>query len=205
MKFYNSVGPNPHVVRMFMAEKGLDIPVQQIDLMKGENRQPPYAEKINTAGQMPALELDDGTTVCEITAICEYLEEIQPEPVLIGATPKERAETRMWTRRIDLNIVEPLTSGFRAAEGRPLFESRFRLVRVEAAEDLKAIAKDKLLWLDGQMEGRIFVCGDRFSLADILLYCFLAFGAQVGQPLPSDAKWLPVWFEKVKERPSASA
>lgn len=205
MKFYNSVGPNPQVVRMFMAEKGLDIPRQQVDLMKGENRQPPYAHKVNVAGQMPALELDDGTIVCEITAICEYLEEIAPQPVLIGATPAERAETRMWTRRIDLNIVEPLTGGFRAAEGRPLFESRFRLVRPEAAEDLKAIAKDKILWLDGLMDGRDFVCGDRFSLADILLFCFLAFGTQVGQPLPAEAKWLPAWFERVKSRPSATA
>jgi len=205
MKFYNSVGPNPQVVRMFMAEKGLDIPRQQIDLMKGENRLPPYAEKVNVAGQMPALELDDGTVICEITAICEYLEEISPQPSLIGTTPEERAETRMWTRRIDLNIVEPLASGFRAAEGRPLFESRFRLVRAEAAEDLKAIARDKILWLDGLMDGQTYVCGDRFTLADILLFCFLAFGAQVGQPLPAEAGNVSAWFERVKARPSAAA
>lgn len=205
MKFYNSVGPNPHVVRMFMAEKGLDIPQQQIDLMKGENRQPPYAETVNVAGQMPALELDDGTVICEITAICEYLEEIAPQPALIGTTPEARAEVRMWTRRIDLNIVEPLTGGFRAAEGRPLFEPRFRLVRAEAAEDLKAIARDKILWLDGLMADKTYVCGDRFTLADILLFGFLAFGAQVGQPMPTEAKHLPAWFERVKARPSAAA
>ena len=205
MKFYNSVGPNPHVVRMFMAEKGLNIPQQQVDLMKGENRQPPYAEKVNVAGQMPALELEDGTVICEITAICEYLEEVSPQPSLIGITPEERAETRMWTRRIDLNIVEPLAGGFRAAEGRPLFESRFRLVRAEAAEDLKAIARDKILWLDGLMEGRAYVCGDRFTMADILLFCFLAFGAQVGQPLPAEARNVSAWFERVKARPSAAA
>ena len=111
----------------------------------------------------------------------------------------------MWTRRIDLNIVEPLAGGFRAAEGRPLFESRFRLVRAEAAEDLKAIARDKILWLDGLMEGRAYVCGDRFTMADILLFCFLAFGAQVGQPMPAEAKHLPAWFERVKARPSAAA
>lgn len=205
MKFYNSVGPNPHVVRMFMAEKGLEIPTQQVDLMKGENRQPPYAEKVNVAGQMPALELDNGTTICEITAICEYLDEVHPEPPLIGTTAEERAETRMWTRRVDLNIVEPLTSGFRAAEGRALFESRFRLVRPEAADDLKAIAKDKILWLDGLMAGKTYICGERFTLADILLFCFLAFGAQVGQPLPAEAKNVGAWFERVKARPSASA
>lgn len=205
MKFYNSTGPNPHVVRMFMAEKGLDIPVQQVDLMKGENRQPPFNQKINVSGQLPALELDDGSVICEIIAICEYLEEIAPEPSLIGTTAEERAETRMWTRRIDLNIVEPLGGGFRAAEGRAIFESRFRLIRAEAADDLKAIARDKILWLDGLMEGQDYVCGDRFSLADILLFCFLIFGARVGQPMPAEAKHLPAWLERVKARPSAAA
>nr|MBW0152395.1 glutathione S-transferase C-terminal domain-containing protein [Phenylobacterium sp.] len=90
-------------------------------------------------------------------------------------------------------------------EGRPLFESRFRLVRAEAAEDLKAIARDKILWLDGLMDGQTYVCGDRFTLADILLFCFLAFGAQVGQPLPAEARNVSAWFERVKARPSAAA
>ena len=173
--------------------------------MAGENRRPPYADKVNVAGQTPALELDDGTVVCEVTAICEYLEEAFPQPPLIGSTAQERAETRMWTRRIDLNIVEPLAGGFRAAEGRQIFEPRMRLVRLEAAEDLKAIARDKLLWLDAQMAGKTFVCGPRFTLADILLFCFLAFGARVGQPLPAEAGHIAAWFERVKGRESASA
>lgn len=205
MKLYNSTGPNPHVVRMFIAEKGLSLPFEAVDLMAGENRRPPYADKVNVAGQTPALELDDGTVVCEVTAICEYLEEAFPQPPLIGSTAQERAETRMWTRRIDLNIVEPLAGGFRAAEGRQIFEPRMRLVRLEAAEDLKAIARDKLLWLDAQMAGKTFVCGDRFTLADILLFCFLAFGARVGQPLPTEASHIAAWFERVKGRESASA
>ncbi|HMO42826.1 MAG TPA: glutathione S-transferase family protein [Phenylobacterium sp.] len=205
MKLYNSTGPNPHVVRMFIAEKGLSLPVEAVDLMAGENRRPPYADKVNVAGQTPALELDDGTVVCEVTAICEYLEEAFPQPPLIGSTAQERAETRMWTRRIDLNIVEPLAGGFRAAEGRQIFEPRMRLVRLEAAEDLKAIARDKLLWLDAQMAGKTFVCGPRFTLADILLFCFLAFGARVGQPLPAEASHIAAWFERVKGRESASA
>jgi glutathione S-transferase len=205
MKLYSSMGPNPHMVRMFAAEKGLSLPVVDVDLMGGENRKPPYTEAVNPAGQTPALALDDGQTITEITVICEYLEEKHPTPALIGTTPEERAETRMWTRRIDLNICEPLANGFRASEGRRLFENRMKLVGAEGAAELKAIARDRILWLDGLMKGREFVCGQRFSLADILLFCFLAFGAQVGQPIPDEAGWVKTWFERVKARPSSAA
>lgn len=205
MKLYSSMGPNPHMVRMFAAEKGLSLPIVEVDLMGGENRRPPYNESVNKAGQTPALELEDGQIVSEITVICEYLEEKHPTPTLIGSTPEERAETRMWTRRIDLNICEPMANGFRASEGRRLFESRMKLVGAEGAADLKAIAKDRVLWLNGLMGDNSFVCGDRFSLADILLFCFLAFGAQVGQPIPDEAGWVKAWFERVKARPSSAA
>lgn len=205
MKLYNSVGPNPHVVRMFAAEKGLSLPTVEIDLMGGENRQPDYQGKVNPAGQTPALVLEDGQIITEITVICEYLEEKHPSPVLIGATPEERAETRMWTRRIDLNICEPLTTGFRASEGRGLFSSRMKLVGLEGAAELKAIAKDKILWVDGLMGDNQFVCGDRFSLADILLFVFLGFGAQVAQPIPDEATWIKAWFARIAARPSAAA
>lgn len=205
MKLYTSIGPNPHTVRMFAAEKGLSLEMVQIDLLAGENRQPTYQGGVNAAGQTPALVLDDGQVISEITVICEYLEERHPAPALIGATPEERAETRMWTRRIDLNICEPMANGFRAAEGRGLFASRMKLVGAEGAAELKAIARDRLLWLDGQMAGRTFICGDRFSLADILLFAFLAFGGEVGQPTPDEAAWIKTWFERVKARPSAAA
>ena len=203
MKFYNSVGPNPRVVRMFMAEKGITIPAQQVDLMKGENRQADHLKR-NPHGQMPALELDNGAYVSEILAICEYLEETHPKPPLIGSTPEERAETRMWTRRIDLNICEPMANGFRFSQGLPLFQNRIVCVP-EAAEGLKRIAADRLKWLDGQMEGRKFVCGARFSLADILLFCFVDFGGQVGQPLDASNKNLTGWLAQVKDRASAKA
>lgn len=205
MKLYNSVGPNPHVVRMFAAEKGITLPMIDIDLRAGENRKPPYQEKVNVAGQTPALELADGAVISEITVICEYLEEKHPTPSLIGTTPEERAETRMWTRRIDLNICEPLANGFRAAEGRPMFEPRMKLVGAEGAAELKAIARDRILWLDGQIAGRDWIVPGRFSLADILLFCFLGFGAMVGQPLPDEAGNIKAWFERVKARPSAAA
>lgn len=203
MKFYNSIGPNPRVVRMFMAEKGIEVPKVEIDLVKGENRQEPYLSK-NPHGQMPALELDDGSAVCEITAICEYLEDTHPNPPLIGSTPKEKAEARMWTRRIDLNICEPMANGFRFSQGLQLFKDRIVTVP-EAAEGLKKIARDRLKWLDGQMAGKDFVCGKRFTLADILLYVFIDFGASVGQPLDPENKNLAAWLARVKARPSASA
>jgi glutathione S-transferase len=205
MKLYNSIGPNPHVVRMFMAEKGIDLPTVAVDIQGGDNRKPPYNDKVNVAGQTPALELDDGSIISEITVICEYLEEKHPSPALIGSTPEERAETRMWTRRIDLNICEPLANGFRAAEGRPMFESRMKLVGAQGATELKAIARDRILWLDGQMAGKTWIAGDRFTLADILLYCFLTFGAMVGQPMPDEAANIKAWHARVAARPSAAA
>jgi glutathione S-transferase len=203
MKFYNSVGPNPRVVKMFMAEKGLDIPRVEVNLMAGENRQSPYLAK-NPSGQMPALELDDGVVLAEILPICEYLEEVYPEPPLIGTNPQERAITRMWTRRVDLNICEPLTNGFRFAEGLRLFQNRVRCIP-QAADDLKTIAREKLSWLDGLIEGRPYIAGERFSLADILLFSFLEFGAQVGQPLDPANRNLTAWKSRVAERPSAAA
>lgn len=203
MKLYNSIGPNPRVVRMFMAEKGIAIPLVEVDIMKADNRREPYLSK-NPHGQMPALELDDGSTVCEITAICEYLEDTNPKPALIGATPAEKAETRMWTRRIDLNICEPLANGFRFSQGLPLFKDRM-VTLPEAADGLKKIARDRLTWLDGQMAGREFVCGKRFTLADILLYVFLDFGGQVGQPLDPENKNIAAWFARIKARPSTAA
>jgi glutathione S-transferase len=203
MKFYNSIGPNPRVVRMFMAEKAIKIPSEEVDLMKGDNRREPYLSK-NIHGQMPTLELDDGSTVSEITAICEYLEDTHPKPALIGTTPAEKAECRMWTRRVDLNICEPMANGFRFSQGLPLFKDRIVTVP-EGADGLKKIAQDRLKWLDGQLAGREFLCGPRFTLADILLFCFLDFGASVGQPLNPENKHVASWFARVKGRPSASA
>ena len=203
MKLYNSIGPNPRVVRMFMAEKGITIPSQDVNLMAGENRQAEHLKR-NPHGQMPCLELDNGAYLSEITAICEYLEDKTPKPALIGATAEEKAETRMWTRRIDLNICEPLANGFRYSQGLPLFQSRMVTVP-EAADGLKKIAQDRLKWLDGQMEGKTFVCGSRFTLADVLLYGFLDFGGQVGQPLSPEFKNLTAWFARVKDRPSTKA
>ena len=203
MKFYNSIGPNPQVVRTFAHERGITLDTVEVDLMAGENRQGPYLEK-NPAGGLPCLELDDGSFLSEITVICEYLDEIAPGDPLGGVTPEERAEARMWTRRVDLYICEPMANGFRFSEGLELFKNRMTTLP-EAAEGLKRLAKEKLTWLDGLIDGRQFICGDRLTLADILLSSFLSFGKTVGQPLDESNKNLVAWAERMAARESAKA
>ena len=204
MKLYDSIGPNPRIVRMFMAEKGIEIPKQAVDLRKGENREAEHLRR-NPHGQMPTLELDDGSYLSEITAICEYLEEKNPTRPMIGATAEERAECRMWTRRVDLNIAEPLTNGYRFGEALKFFEKRIP-VAAEASPGLKMIAANRLKWLNEQMaDGRDYLCGKRFTLADILLYCFVDFGNQIGQPLDAANANIAAWFKRVGERPSVQA
>jgi glutathione S-transferase len=203
MKLYTSIGPNPKTVRMFMAEKGIELPKVEIDLMGGENRREPYLAK-NPMGQLPCLELDDGTVLAEITAICEYLEEAFPGPRLIGETPLERAETRMWTRRIDLNFVEPMIAGFRGSDGLSLFQSRIHVIP-QAAADFKQIGRDYLAWLDRQMAGKTYVCGERLSLADLMLFAFLEFAGRVGQQADPALSALAAWHGRIKARPSAKA
>ncbi len=203
MKLINSVGPNPKMVRMFMSEADISCEVEDIDLMAGENRQDAHLAR-NPSGQSPVLQLDDGSNLSEITAICEYLDDVNGNSDLIGTTAEARAETRMWTRRIDLQIVEPLANGFRFSDGLPLFQDRVRCIP-QAADDLKTLAQERLTWLDGLIEGKTFICGDRFTMADILLFSFLEFGAQVGQPLNSENKNIMAWYDRVKERSSAGA
>ncbi len=127
-----------------------------------------------------------------------------PGPSLIGANPRERAETRMWTRRIDLNIVEPMANGFRFAEGLKVFQNRIRCIP-QAADDLKATAQERLAWLDGLIAGRTFICGERLSLADIMLFAFLDFGAGVGQPINPALKSIAAHHAMMAARPSAKA
>ena len=203
MKLYNSIGPNPHVVRMFVQELGVELETVEVDLMSGENRQEDHLTR-NPSGQMPTLELDNGDFISEITVICDYLDELKGYTDLMGKTSEARAETRMWTRRIDLQIVEPLTNGFRFSEGHDFFKDRLRLIP-QAADDLKTLAQERITWLDGQIKDKQFICGDRFSLADIMFYCFLNFGTTVGQPLNEDNKNIVNLYNKIHSRQSASA
>ena len=203
MRLLDSMGPNPRMVRMFMIEKGIELELVEHDILGAENRKTPYTDK-NPGGQMPALELDDGSVLAETVVICEYLEEIYPSPALIGSTVKERAEARMWTRRVEQKITENMYNGYRFSEGLERFKDRLRCLP-EAADGLKAVAKDGLAWLDILMEYREYVCGDRLTISDLVLYCCTDFAAGVGQKLEPGLGNIKAWFTRLDARPSATA
>lgn len=193
MKLYSSIGPNPRLVRLFLAEKGVELPVEEVDIIAGANRQPTFLA-LNPGGTTPVLELDAGSCIAETTAICEYLEERFPQRPLLGTSAEQRALTRMWWRRVDLQVIQPMTAGFRAAEGLGLFKDRVRCYPT-VADEFKAAAQDGLAWLDQQLGEQPFICGEQLSVVDLLLLSFLEFGAQVGQGLDGQrcsnlARWL---------------
>jgi glutathione S-transferase len=202
MKLFNSVGPNPRVVTMAIAEKGIDIEVVEVDIMSAENRQEEYL-KLNPGGQCPALEMEDGNILAEITVICDYLDEKFAGPSLMGETAEQRALTRMWCRRLDLNITEFMAMGFRWGVGIDMFKDRMRCLP-EASEGMNALAQDGLAWLDPLLSGE-FIAGDRFSLADIQLFCFIDFFAAMGQTVNPDLKNVHRWLATVSQRPSVAA
>lgn len=203
MLVYDAISPAPRCLRMFLLEKRLHLPAVTVDVMTGENREAAYLA-VNPAGQTPALRLDDGTTLAEAVAIAEYLEELHPEPALIGRTAAERAQTRMWWRRVELNITEFIHNAFHYAEGLPRFTPRIP-VAPEAAAGLKRIAQDRLAWLDRMFGAGPYLCGERFTAADIWLYVWLDFGAGVQQPFDRALPKLGPWFERVAARPAAAA
>lgn len=202
MKLHYSVGPNPRVVKMFMVERGIDLPLEEIDIMAGENLSEEY-RKLNPSAQSPSLELDDGSVLAEVTVICGYLDEITGGASLVGETPEERAETRMWNRRFDVRILEPMSLAFRSAEALELFKDRCHVIP-HAADDLKATVQKSWEWLEPLMAGKDYVCGSRFTLADIQLFCFADFGAMIGQGIPESLPNLQAWFKRVSARPSAA-
>ncbi len=204
MRLYDGTGPNPQIVRTFAAEKGIALETVPVDIMSGENRGEAFRAR-NPMGQLPALELDSGAIVSEVTAICELLEELHPQPALIGHTAHERAMTRMWVRRFDLAILEPYMFGFRATAGRKFFEPRMSLLSEPAANEMLGLMAEKLLLFDGLLAGRTYVCGERFSLADITLGCFLLFGKKMGTPLPDGLGWMPDWLTRLEARGTFSA
>ncbi|OUS13281.1 glutathione S-transferase [Gammaproteobacteria bacterium 53_120_T64] len=203
MKLLNSFGPNPRMVRMFMAERGIELATEELDLLAAENRQAAYTAR-NPGGQMPALELDDGSVLAETTCICEYLDEKYPGQSMLGEGLEERANNRMWTRRVELNITEHIYNAFRYSEGLELFKDRMYCIP-EAADGLKAKSRGQLEWLDGLMVDRDYVAGDSLRLADLVLYCCLDFAAGIGQPLDPQLKNLAAWFQRIAQRPSAEA
>jgi glutathione S-transferase len=203
VKLYHSFGMNPRLVRMFVHEKGLRLDTVPIDLLAGENRNRPYTDK-NAMGQTPILELDDGTCLAETGAICEYLEERYPSPAMIGADLDERAITRMWWRRVEINICLPMVHAFYYKEGLDLFKSRVYCLP-EAADGLKRKAQKALQWLDGELEDRRYLCGNRFSVADICLFTYVDQLHDGGQPVDRSLRNFAKWYDLVCARPSTAA
>ncbi len=203
MLLLDALSPAPRTVRMCLAEKGLALATRNVDVFTGENRQPAYLAH-NPAGTTPTLLLDDGTAIAESVAIMEYLEELHPEPPLIGATPVERALTRQWLRRAELNITENIHNAYHYAEGLARFRDRIPVVP-EAADGLERVAQDRIAWLDGMLDGHQWLAGKRFTIADIWLYVWLDFAGSVGQPFDRGLRNIAPWFERVAARASARA
>jgi glutathione S-transferase len=202
MKLYSSLGPNPRLVRMFLIEKGIDVERIHYDIIKGTNRSPEFAQK-NVLQTLPVLELDDGTLLTESTAICEYLEETNPDPNLLGRSAVERATVRRWVRWFDQEVVVPMTMGFRATGGRPMFEPRMRVVSHEAGAELTDMANANYVWLDGQLGSKAHHALDRLTLADLIVFCFINFGFTVGWKLPEGTANLARFVDQMNQRESA--
>lgn len=203
MRLYDSFGMNPRIVRFFLHEKGLELDTRQVDIFALENRRQPYIG-LNPAGQTPLLELDDGTCLAETAAICEYLEERHPEPALIGTSAEERAVTRMWLRRVEINICLPMLYGFYFGEGLEIFRERTHCVP-EAADGMKERGRKGMQWIDQLIEDGKWLAGGRFTVAAICLYCYIDALREVNQPMPEGCSRLHAWFTRVGMRPAARA
>ena len=172
MRFYDATAPNPFVVRLFAVERGgLSMDSELVDIMALDNRKLAYRKGVNERGEVPALRLDDGTVLTEITAICEYLDEIaEGGESLFGKNAQERAETRMWLRRMDLEIAQPLISWYRNDPDTIDFYKGNRIPCPEARVIEKVVINQYLNLLDEHLEGKSYLCGERFSAADVHFY-----------------------------------
>lgn len=202
MKLYSSaVAPNPRRVRVFLAEKGIEVPTVDVDIAKSENRQPDFLAK-NPLGGVPILELDDGTIIAESTAICRYFEETKPEPPLMGLDARDRAIVEMWLRRIEFEVAFPIMQTFRNTHD--FFKGRIPQVP-EWGAVCKKRAIQQLAWLDGELSDRPFVAGDRYTIADITLLIGIDFGRVSEIRIDPEHKNLARWYGEVSSRPSAKA
>lgn len=202
MKIYNSpVAPNPRRVRVFLAEKGVTVPLEDVDITNRVNRQPEFLKKNPLAG-VPVLELDDGEYIAESVAICRYFEGLHPDPPLMGVDAKDRAVVEMWNRRMEMTVLLPIADSFR--QRHEFFKGRIRQLP-EYAELQKANAEDSLKWLDTELANRRYIAGDRFSIADITAMIAIDFGRVSKIGIQPDQKNLARWHAEVAARPSAKA
>lgn len=195
-------GPNPRRVRIFLAEKGLAVPMETVDIMTRRNRQPDFLEK-NPTGGIPILELDDGTCISESVAICRYFEELHPEPPLFGTGAKQRAIVEMWLRRVELNLMVPI--GMVWVHGHPLTAKLIRQIPEAAAQNRVRTAMGYKL-LNDQLAENEFIAGDAYSVVDAVALATYDFGAGlVGVPPEDGLTHLARWHAAVTARPSATA
>jgi glutathione S-transferase len=203
MKLYdNKTAPNPRRTRIFLAEKGIEVPTEQVDIMTFQHKTPEYTA-INPLQRMPALVLDDGTVICESLAICRYFEELQPEPPLFGTGAKEIGVTEMWSRRVENNFFATVAAVFRHLH--PAMKE-LEVPQVPAwAEANKPRIADFLHILDRELASRPFVAGNRYSVADITGLCAVDFMKPAKLSVPDDCANVRRWHADVAVRPSASA
>jgi glutathione S-transferase len=202
LRLYQGDGPNSYRVRIFMAEKGIELPMVRVNLAAMEHRAPEFL-KLNSLGQIPVLVLDDGTAIAESVAICRYLEEIHPNPPLFGVGAAERAKVDMWNRRIEIEVFG--TIGDVTVHNNEFFKERH--VQCPAFSELQreAVPK-KWAWLDAELaDGRPFLAGERFSIADISGAVAGWLGDVFGMHIPPELSNVLRWIERVKARPSWNA
>ena len=197
MKLYNGKSPNGARIDIYLAEKGIEIATVNVDIMAGETRTAAFRE-INSLGQVPVLELDDGTRLTESVAICRYLEALHPKPSLFGETPLEQARIEMWNRRMERHIFD--TVGNVGMHEMPLFADQIEQIPAYAAS-LRRRAGEKMQWLDKEFsDGRAFVAGDTFSVADITGMAALMICQIIDQPIAGDVTHVNRWADKMRAR-----
>ena len=202
MKLHDSaMAPNPRRVRIFLSEKGIEVPTVQVDLGKAENRQPPFLS-LNPLGGVPILELDDGSVIAESVAICRYFEEAQPEPALLGTGAAGRANVEMWQRRTELVLFNNVTGCFRNTHD--FFKGRIPQV-AEYGAVCKEAAIKSLDFFDDRLKDGEFLAGDAYTIADITALVALDFGRISEIRIGAEHKHLTRWYETVANRPSAKA
>src|SRR5208282_2619678 len=203
MKIYDfTLAPNPRRLRIFVAEKGLKIPTEQVDIFAGKNRTPEMLAK-NPAGGLPVMELDDGTHLAESVAICRYLEGLHPEPNLMGRDSREQAFIEMWKPRVELNLLGPAARAFQHTN--ELFKGRIKQFPEYGAAQRETVAQ-QFQWLDAQIGDKPFIAGDRYTIADITGEVAVDFAVQLaGIPMDPALKNLGRWHKAVSSRPSAKA
>jgi len=204
MKLYNAAmpAPNPRRVRIFLAEKGVSIPLVDVAIMKREHKSPEHMVR-NSLGQLPTLELDDGTMLSETVAICRYLENLHPDPPMFGRTALEQAQVDMWTRRIELQLGGPAGMFWRHAH--PFTAQVVVPQYKEFGESNRAHYERALGWLDGELKGKEFVATKDYTIADVCLLSLVDFADWIGLKIPEGLPNLRAWHARVSERPSAKA